>query len=671
MKSYLLGLAIAGLIGSVYAPLANNGATTNSNQEYIYGENIIPNGDFSVSAGEYVLPSIPPSSGVASKIGPIDPNPLIAIAEEGNENNTILKMSGSGFSSFYKLMDIQPGSTYNVSFDYKINGTTDNIGFAFWCTSLSNRIPETNIMYSVDAENVTFTKKENGWINAAVTRTFDANQTYDSMQLWANTNDATIYFDNFIVSKVGETENAFIGGDFEGFLDYAQTSISETPSSDGIYGKNAKLGSHCVKLSNDGVYGLVVDGLEEELYTLDISCSSKLSNDAKLVLSVANESTLNEVTIIENGEVKNFSTKFSGAKDATKIELKYTGSEEISINKWSIRPTYKNVFDPTKTYYESKNYVVNGDFEKFDVGTKFSEEQLEGAWGSVTSYDNGGRIVQDGDTKVAGIGKFDEKDIKNYSSMFLMTPDDITIGDLIRFEFDYKLTIKDDPSTYADLNFCLVGGANQSYYKIDFTKLGFNEDYSATSGVEDTHYLIKSEKLDNGYTHVILDFQVSSDKIQWNSARWLFTAHDIGDLLYVDNVAIKFLSETPYIVDVDSISLDCGDLELKVGDTKTINATVNPGNADDKTLTWSSSDSSVVKVENGTITALKEGVAEIIVEANNGVKTSIVVTVLAEQIPDKGQTNIGAIVGISIGAVCIIAGIITFVVIKKKKSKNK
>ena len=47
-----------------------------------------------------------------------------------------------------------------------------------------------------------------------------------------------------------------------------------------------------------------------------------------------------------------------------------------------------------KDYYQSKSQTVNGDFEAFEVGTALSEDQLEGAWGTVTSYDNAAVISE-------------------------------------------------------------------------------------------------------------------------------------------------------------------------------------------------------------------------------------------------------------------------------------
>lgn len=64
-------------------------------------------------------------------------------------------------------------------------------------------------------------------------------------------------------------------------------------------------------------------------------------------------------------------------------------------------------------------------------------------------------------------------------------------------------------------------------------------------------------------------------------------------------------------VPVSSVTLDKTTLSLAVGESATLTATVKPDDATDKTVTWSSSDESVVKVDNGKVTALTTGQARI------------------------------------------------------------
>ena len=70
-------------------------------------------------------------------------------------------------------------------------------------------------------------------------------------------------------------------------------------------------------------------------------------------------------------------------------------------------------------------------------------------------------------------------------------------------------------------------------------------------------------------------------------------------------------------VPVESITLDKASLELKKGESANLVATVGPANADDKTVTWSSSAPEVATVENGKVTAVKSGSAIITASAGN------------------------------------------------------
>lgn len=71
------------------------------------------------------------------------------------------------------------------------------------------------------------------------------------------------------------------------------------------------------------------------------------------------------------------------------------------------------------------------------------------------------------------------------------------------------------------------------------------------------------------------------------------------------------------------VSLDKKSVSLVVGETETLQATVTPNNADNKAVTYSSSDSTIASVtpKAGKITAIKEGVVDIIVTTEDGNKT--------------------------------------------------
>ena len=72
-------------------------------------------------------------------------------------------------------------------------------------------------------------------------------------------------------------------------------------------------------------------------------------------------------------------------------------------------------------------------------------------------------------------------------------------------------------------------------------------------------------------------------------------------------------------ISVTGVTLDLATLDLIEGETGSLTATVSPSDADNPTVTWSSSDETVAVVDgNGEVTAVSEGTAIIIVTTNDG-----------------------------------------------------
>lgn len=99
---------------------------------------------------------------------------------------------------------------------------------------------------------------------------------------------------------------------------------------------------------------------------------------------------------------------------------------------------------------------------------------------------------------------------------------------------------------------------------------------------------------------------------------------------------------------VTAVTLDKEKLALEVGGEATLVATVTPDNADDKTVTWTSSDSNIASVdENGKVTAVAAGTATITATAGNQTatcevtvteKTSVTVTVTGVELDQTTLT---------------------------------
>lgn len=91
---------------------------------------------------------------------------------------------------------------------------------------------------------------------------------------------------------------------------------------------------------------------------------------------------------------------------------------------------------------------------------------------------------------------------------------------------------------------------------------------------------------------------------------------------------------------VQSVGLNKTELALEVGKTGTLEAIVEPSDATNKNVTWSSSNPEVATVDNGVVTAVSAGEAIITVTTEDGAKTATCkVTVNAPQtVPVTGVT---------------------------------
>jgi hypothetical protein len=90
-------------------------------------------------------------------------------------------------------------------------------------------------------------------------------------------------------------------------------------------------------------------------------------------------------------------------------------------------------------------------------------------------------------------------------------------------------------------------------------------------------------------------------------------------LTYSGRLKVKSV-KTEIIVDVESIMLNKDMTSITVGQTATLSvASLLPDNASDKTVTWSSSDETIATVDqNGVVTAVAQGNANIYATANDG-----------------------------------------------------
>lgn len=100
-----------------------------------------------------------------------------------------------------------------------------------------------------------------------------------------------------------------------------------------------------------------------------------------------------------------------------------------------------------------------------------------------------------------------------------------------------------------------------------------------------------------------------------------------ANLNYATTVAPVTVTTSVPVVAVTSVTVSSKTLNLEVGQTRTLTATVTPDNATDKTVTWTSSNDKVATVVDGIVAAVGEGTATITATAANGKKDTCKVTV--------------------------------------------
>ena len=160
----------------------------------------------------------------------------------------------------------------------------------------------------------------------------------------------------------------------------------------------------------------------------------------------------------------------------------------------------------------------------------------------------------------------------------------------------------------------------------------------STSGISGT--ITKIIINTSGGSSVNASFTVSVGGTQWGNSTKLtatataytFTGSNSGEMkfsytqtsskaLYIKSIIVTYETAAA-TVPVTGVSLDKTKLTLTEGSSETLTATVLPNNATDKTITWSTSNSSVATVSDGKVTAVAEGSAIITVTTNDGKKTA-------------------------------------------------
>ena len=164
-------------------------------------------------------------------------------------------------------------------------------------------------------------------------------------------------------------------------------------------------------------------------------------------------------------------------------------------------------------------------------------------------------------------------------------------------------------------------------------------------------------------------FKGSSDKDTDTNSESTDTGS--SDVTTTDSTSTSSTDTTvPEVVKVTGVTLNYQNANLSVGETLTLQATVLPNNADNKNVTWSTSDETVASVAGGTVRALKSGNATITVTTVDGNYSAACVVTVTEAAPEKVTVVVNNLssdlVTVSSSASSVVPGTSVNITVKSK-----
>jgi hypothetical protein len=143
-------------------------------------------------------------------------------------------------------------------------------------------------------------------------------------------------------------------------------------------------------------------------------------------------------------------------------------------------------------------------------------------------------------------------------------------------------------------------------------------------------YKVENPKQDNSWKPLNSPYEIP---ITWDGTSTI-SVKSKGGLTKGDGITTVSLT---YIKLIRQLTLGDYKQTMEIGETQTIPVTIEPDDATNKTLQWTSSNPDVATVEDGTVTAVHPGTAEITVKATDGSNAAAkaIITVIDPFVPLK------------------------------------
>ena len=172
---------------------------------------------------------------------------------------------------------------------------------------------------------------------------------------------------------------------------------------------------------------------------------------------------------------------------------------------------------------------------------------------------------------------------------------------------------------------CAVTVVQKYYLDLNGLLNGVNQTTLAGLGMADVYVngVLRADDVEDycvlwpaGTTYEVTDIHAYDGKLYLGSST---EAALSGTITGNTSVRLAFVTKVP----VTGVTLNKTSLTLNKGASETLTATVSPSNATNKSVTWSSSNTSVATVDsNGKVTAVSAGSTTVTVKTNDGGKTA-------------------------------------------------
>lgn len=545
--------------------------------------------------GSYVVPTETPA--VLSDVYSFATDAPAVIADE--QDNAVVKMHGAHFSSFFDCFKFEKAGVYAVSFDFRLEGETDNIGL---------RINPVEEQYTYDIPLLQYKAQWEAsalgedWNRFVYYIKIDDEVAYKdaSLQYWVLSNNrATFSIDNLSVKRLvsadptgnpGWGKELIEDGGFEtvlgnkpsltvpNALNLAHVAVgsvrslnAEAPAEIVVHNGeftaelSGTAGTSSIAnkavLQNEGLY------LVEIRYAVTEGYAEK--NDASLTYALGSFAKQDILTsAVADGDTGfqvfrqyvRLTAEEADAVDAVSVNFACIDGDTAWIDSVSVKkeigsdiPKEETPDDDTegKTRYD---LVSGGDFEGYDAGTSFGDSVTKDMFGT-TSLDMPAQVVvNDKDavnTSKVLLLQHEKNSQKDFSSAFNLYTSNAELekGRTYYVTFDYKYQIAEPLDTSLVVSdgrrftmdegftFCFVGGTNIGHHEI---YLGSVEDGDQTAGANNQKCRISKTDLGEGWSRITFAFTANTGiNVACNSFRFLLlTNKNTDNYAMFDNVAL-------------------------------------------------------------------------------------------------------------------------------------